>query len=200
MINGNGPQIYQALNNGHLDKDTNALYFSIGPIFNAVGRSLVAILDGRVHNKTFLLMFAPPFLGLAALIIAVAPLSGLLFAFICSGFGDSLTWAARGLVLKQLFNGKSFGLIYNFMFTLAVGSPFIFNLGIFAPLYDRAAHRHGTFPNCNQRDCVTDAMLIGVAVSAFGTIAGVVLYRRTQRRMLHLKALKLEQRRKAMLS
>ena len=183
VVGSNTIQIYEALNNGQENHTTTAVYFSIMSIFNAVGRCVIAIADSYFPNKAFLLMFAPPIMGLSALCIALLPVQGLILGFLLNGLGDSLSWAARALVLKQLFNGRSFGLIYNFVFTLAVFSPFLFNLGMFAPLYDAEARRLQTFPNCPQRSCISTAMGICVAISVVGTVAGVVLYRRTQRRL-----------------
>ena len=175
-----------------LVKSTNALYISVASIFNAVGRCAVALIDRRVRNKSAIMALAPPLFVLTATIIAILPVEGLIAGFIFSSFADSVSWSARSLVLKQLFNGKHFGLIYNFMFSLAIASPFIFNVAMFSPLYDAEAHRLGTYPNCPERSCIQPQMYILIGVSLVGSLAGVVLYRRTEERLKMLAQRKVE--------
>ncbi|RNE95969.1 hypothetical protein TraAM80_10031 [Trypanosoma rangeli] len=160
LVSTNSSQIYEAMDFNGYSSTVNVVFVSIYGVASAMGRVSVGIahpflLSKRIPVPSFICI--APLLNVIGLPLFLAmPKNALAIPFFVVGLATGVSWGSTVLIIKSLFASNNCGKHYSILFTAGIVSPFIFNVGIFGPIYDYYSKQQGRWETrkCEGRSCI----------------------------------------------
>lgn len=188
VVSSNSSQIYQALAIDGFSLTVNTVFVSIYGVASAIGRILVGVAQPimerrRIPVTTF--FWVAPVLNVIGLpLFLVLPAAALFVPFFVVGLATGVSWGSTVLIVTALFTSHNCGKHYSWLYTAGMLSPLLFNMALFAPVYDHYSAVQGRVEDhtCSGVVCLWVPLVVCTVVNAFAFPAALYFSRRTTAR------------------
>lgn len=195
VVSTNSPLIYHAIAGDSFSLTVNTVFVSIYGVASALGRIAVGGLYPYMARRRIpvsaMLPLAPLLNVVGLPLFLIAPAQLLFVPFFVVGLGVGFSWGSTVLIVTALFTTTNCGKHYSFLYTAGMLSPLLFNMALFAPIYDHYKMQQPADDNeyCNGVHCIATALMVCMAVNLLAVPVAYLFYKRTtQRRGLVYKA------------
>eukprot|EP00405_Crypthecodinium_cohnii_P012565 CAMPEP_0206442562 /NCGR_PEP_ID=MMETSP0324_2-20121206/13890_1 /ASSEMBLY_ACC=CAM_ASM_000836 /TAXON_ID=2866 /ORGANISM="Crypthecodinium cohnii, Strain Seligo" /LENGTH=566 /DNA_ID=CAMNT_0053910417 /DNA_START=39 /DNA_END=1738 /DNA_ORIENTATION=- len=164
-------------------EQATALLVSVISIANCFGRITYGIVPDLVHTTVPRPIFVPinlTVMALGQLLLTISTSASTYAGGIVAGFAYGGFWTLMPTLVVEIFGGKSFATLYNFMSLAVSSASLIFSTLMAGSLYDQQAKLHPGLKqgSCSGPECYRTTCYIMVGACAVGVAASFILVKK----------------------